>query len=220
MSSNIAPPRLAAERTALHAPVLEDGADWMGVDASGELGGPHEAAHVELFSSRLANVRLTGRHLDQVRFVDVLVEDSELSGVTMSGARFTRVEFRRCRLSGLVASTLKASHVRFSDCKADGATFRMTSWDHAEFAGVDLRDADFHAARLTDARFVACHLTGADFSKATMAGTALHGSVLEGVKGGDGLRGTVIGSDQVLSLAFSVFGALGISVDDDYLDPV
>ena len=212
-------PRLAAELTPFSDPILEEGADWTAVDVSGDLGGPQEVAGVELFTSRLANVRLTGRRLNQVRLVDVLFEDCELSGVTMTEAHFTRVEFRRCRLSGLVASALKARHVRFVDCKADGATFRMTAWDHVEFSAVDLRDADFHAARLTGARFVDCDLTRADFAKASMAGTGLHGSVLEGVKGADGLRGVVLGSDQVLSLAFSVFAALGISVDDDPLNP-
>jgi hypothetical protein len=35
------------------------------------------------------------------------------------------------------------------------------------------------------------------------------------VRGGDSFRGAVIGTDQVLPLAFSVFSALGIRIDDD-----
>ena len=92
----------------------------------------------------------------------------------------------------------------------------MTTWDSAEFRSVDLRDADFHASTLTKVRFLDCDLSGADVSKVKMAGTALHGSTVENIRGADSLGGAVIGSDQVLPLAFPVFAALGIVVDDDH----
>jgi len=214
-------PRLPAELTPLPDPELIDGADWSGVEITGEVGGAMDVAYVELSESRLANVRLTGRRFEHLRLVDVVVEDCELSGVTLAGASLTRVEFRRCRLSGLVGSTLKARHVRVADCRADGATFRMTTWEAAEFRDVDLRDADFHASNLTGMRFLGCDLTGADLSKATMAGAALHGSTVENIRGADSLCGAVIGSDQVLQVGLAVLVGLGISVDDDYVtDPV
>lgn len=213
--TTIHPPRVAADLMALDAPELVDAADWNGVEITGEPGGSRDVAYLELSASRLANVRLTGRRFDHLRLVDVLVEDCELSGVTLSDSHLTRVEFRRCRLSGLVASTMKARHVRFSECRADGAMFRMTSWDHAELSDVDLRDADFYAATLGGVRFVGCDLTGADLSKAAMAGTRLHGSTLEGIRGADSLRGAVIGGDQILPVALSVFASMGIVVDDE-----
>jgi hypothetical protein len=52
-----------------------------------------------------------------------------------------------------------------------------------------------------------------------MSGAALHGSKLEGIQGGESLRGVVIGSDQVMPLSTAVFGALGIVVDDDHPAP-
>jgi uncharacterized protein YjbI with pentapeptide repeats len=209
------PPRLPPVLTPLADPELVDGAEWTGVEITGEPGGARDVAYLELSASRLANVRLTGRRFDHLRLVDVLVEDCELSGVTLTDSHFTRVELRRCRLSGLVASTLRARHVRFSECRADGAMFRMTTWDHAELDDVDLRDADFYAAALTGVRMTGCDLTGADLSKATMAGTRLHGSTLEGIRGADSLRGAVIGPDQVLPVAFSVLATLGIVVEDE-----
>jgi hypothetical protein len=54
-----------------------------------------------------------------------------------------------------------------------------------------------------------------EFSAADLEGAFLHGSVLEGVRGGGILRRVVIGTDQVVPLALSVFAALGIRVDDD-----
>ena len=59
--ATIAAPRLLPELTPLADPALGDGADWNGVEITGEVGGPQEVAFVELSASRLAHVRLTGR---------------------------------------------------------------------------------------------------------------------------------------------------------------
>lgn len=210
-------PRRLPVPTALRDPELIDGTEWAGVDVSGEVSGEMEAGDVEVSRARLTGLRLTGWRLDRLRMIDVLVEDCELSAVTLPAAHLTRVEFRRCRLSGLSAPNLKARHVRFTDCRADGTSFRMSSWDLAELSSVDLRDADFHAATLAGVRLLDCDLTRADISKATLAGTALHGSTVEGLRGADALRGAVIASDQVVAVTVPLLIAMGIQVDDDYL---
>jgi hypothetical protein len=78
------------------------------------------------------------------------------------------------------------------------------------FAGKTASQVDVMGCRLNGAVS-----TGADFSKAAMTGVSLHRSTLDAVRGGDSFRGVVIGSDQTMPLAFSVFSALGIRVDDD-----
>ncbi|HJV09414.1 MAG TPA: pentapeptide repeat-containing protein [Acidimicrobiales bacterium] len=215
----VAAPRLLPAPAPLADPELVDGTEWAGVDVTGEVEGEGDlrADFVEMSRARLTGLRLTGWRIDHLRMVDVLIEDCELSAVTLPAAHLTRVEFRRCRLSGLSAPNLKARHVRFTDCRADGTSFRMSSWDVAELSSVDLRDADFHASTLAGVRLLGCDLTGADVSKASMAGAALHGSTVEGLKGADCLRGVVIGSEQVVSLTVPLLVAMGIVVDDDYL---
>lgn len=64
--------------------------------------------------------------------------------------------------------------------------------------------------RVTDTIVESC-----EFSAADPDGTILHGSVVDDVRGGGSLRRVVIGTDQVVPLALSVFAALGIRVDDD-----
>lgn len=218
MIAAIEAPRLLRVPAELRDPDLVDGTDWVGVDLSGELAGEAEVDSVDVAASRLANLRLTGRRIDRLHMVDVLVEDCELSGVMMPEAYLRRVEFRRCRMSGLSAPNLRAHHVRFTDCRADGVSFRMSAWDTCELSEVNLHDADFLGAKLAAVHFRGCDLTGADFSKATTSALALHGSTLDDLKGAANLRGT-IGSDQVLSLALRVFAGMGIVVDDDYLTP-
>jgi hypothetical protein len=68
---------------------------------------------------------------------------------------------------------------------------------------------------LTAAHPERCDLTGVEFSNAQVTGAFLHGSLLEGIRGAAGLRGIVIGTDQILPLALSMFAGLGIRVDDD-----
>ena len=74
---------------------------------------------------------------------------------------------------------------------------------------------DFGSATLNGVAFHTCDLSDADFSAAKMGGASLHGSILERVRGGASFRGVHIGTDQVLPLAFSVFSALSIRIDDD-----
>jgi hypothetical protein len=60
-----------------------------------------------------------------------------------------------------------------------------------------------------------CDLSRAELSKATLTGGRLHGSRLDDLRGGDGLRGVRIGSEQVIPVAHTVFSAFGIVVEDD-----
>ena len=211
-------PRLLPVPALLRHPDLVDGTEWAGVDVTGEVGGEAEVDSVDVAASRLANLRLTGRRIDGLHMVDVLVEDCELSGVTMPAAYLRRVEFRRCRLSGLSAPNLRAHHVRFTDCRADGVSFRMSAWETSQFSEVNLGDVDFLGAKLTGVHLLGCDLTGADFSKATTSAVALHGSTLDNLKGAVNLRGAIAG-DQALTLALRVFASIGIVIDDDYLTP-
>jgi hypothetical protein len=90
----------------------------------------------------------------------------------------------------------------------------MADLERCELVDCDLEGADLTAARLPGSRIEGCTLDRAQLSKAAMAGTLLHGTTLEGVLGADALRGTTIGSDQVVALALPLFAALGITVDD------
>ena len=216
--SGVERPRLLPAPAVLNDPDLVDGTEWAGLEVTGEVGGETEVDSLDVAASRLAHARLTGRRIDGLRMVDVLVEDCELSGVTMPAAYLRRVEFRRCRMSGLSAPNLRAHHVRLTDCRVDGASFRMSAWNTCELSEVNLHDADFLGSTLAGVHFLRCDLTAADFSKTTTSALALHGSTIDELKGAGNLRGA-IASDQVLALALRVFASTGIVVDDDYLTP-
>jgi hypothetical protein len=68
---------------------------------------------------------------------------------------------------------------------------------------------------LTETALDGCDLRGSDFSKASVPGLRLGGSQLEGVRGAMSMGGVVVGGDQVLPLALSMFGDLHIEIEND-----
>jgi hypothetical protein len=55
----------------------------------------------------------------------------------------------------------------------------------------------------------------AELSRSDLTGSRLQRSSLDRIRGAGSLRGATIGSDQVLPAAVALFGALGITVQDD-----
>ncbi len=164
---------------------------------------------------RLDHVALTGCHLLRASLVDCVVVDAELSGAVLEECRFERVEFQRCRLSGVQAQGSRFRDTAMLDCKADGGNFRMTVWESGELCDSNLIESDFYGAQLLDCRIHGCDLSNVELSKATLTGSRMHRSRLDGVRGGDSLRGVTIGSDQIIPVALAIFAAVGVRVDDD-----
>ena len=196
---------------------LVDDLEWHQVCVRGDFNG-QIAGNVEIMESRLVGARLVGVEVERLRVTDTVVEDSDLSGAVLMDAALTRVELRNCRMSGLVVAGARLRDVRFVDCKLDDANFRMTTSERVEFDRTILRTADFYAAKLRSARFFGCDLALAQFSKADLRGARLHGSALADVLGAESFAGVVVEAGQVLPLAWRLFAALGITVDDDRED--
>ena len=193
----------------LDGDVVED-ADWADVDLTAVV-----AEDVIVSGGHLTRVRLTGATLARLSMSDVVLEDCELSGATLEGARLERVTIRRSRLSSLVAPDLHADELVVEDAKADGAWLRMAVMKRSRWVDCDLTGADLYSAQLTDTRLERCRLDGAELSKLRCVRVAVHGSTFADVRGAAGLRGVVIGSDQIVPLAPVLLSALEITVDDD-----
>ena len=97
----------------------------------------------------------------------------------------------------------------------DLAVFRGTSTSRVMFSGCRLTQADFADADLTGVTFEDCDLTGVQFSGAKMAGARLRNCVLAGVNGVESMRGAHVSSHDLAALAWSLAGALGITVTED-----
>jgi uncharacterized protein YjbI with pentapeptide repeats len=105
--------------------------------------------------------------------------------------------------------------VRFIRCMLDDASFRMATGERVQFDDSRLVAADFYEAKIRSTRFFDCDLTSSEFSRSELPGALLQGSTLEGLQEAAYLREVRIDSSQILPFALRLFGALGISVDDD-----
>jgi uncharacterized protein YjbI with pentapeptide repeats len=164
---------------------------------------------------RISNVAFTGSQLRRLRFTDVVVENTDLSGADLDESSFNRVEFVNCRLSGTIMTRCKLTDVRVGDCRLDQINLRMSEGSSILFEDVDLKEADFYAISLANTSFFNCDLTDSEFSKATMTDVRFQGSDLGGLRGGQYLAGSTIGTEQVLPLALGVFSALDIQISDN-----
>jgi uncharacterized protein YjbI with pentapeptide repeats len=70
-------------------------------------------------------------------------------------------------------------------------------------------------AVLTKSALDGCDVRGSDFSKASVEGTRLGRSKLDGVRGAMSMGGVVIAGDQVLPLALSLLADLHIEIHNE-----
>lgn len=176
-----------------------------------DIAGPIE---IEITSSTVTSVRLTGVHLVRPRISDSRFERCELSGAIFEEAVLERVEFVDCRLSGAILSDAKLRHVRFRDCRLDGALMRMVAGSPLVMERCQLASLDLYGADLRGAEIIECDLTGADLSQANLAGAHLYRSDLTDITGGASLRNVAIDSSQIIPIALVVFEQLGITIHD------
>jgi uncharacterized protein YjbI with pentapeptide repeats len=143
----------------------------------------------------LRDVRLTGTSFAESMWLDVTVIGSSLAGVQVFGAELRRVAF--------------------SGCKLDSVNFRASKLTAVTFHNCVLRDVDFAGATLTQCSFPGSTLTRADLSKVTMDRTDLRDAELGLIIDADSLRGAIISSGQLATVAPVLAATLGIVIDDE-----
>jgi uncharacterized protein YjbI with pentapeptide repeats len=143
----------------------------------------------------LRDVRLTGTTFAEGAWLDVTVIGSSIAGVQIFGAELRRVIFSACKLDSVNFRASKLTGVTFHDCV--------------------LRDVDFAGATLTQCSFPGSALTRVDLSKVTMDRTDLRGAELGLIIDTNSLRGAIISSGQLATVAPVLAATLGIVIDDE-----
>lgn len=193
---------------------LDDELDWVGVALSGDFTAAR-AEELVLTEATVGASRFAGADLSRARLTDVRIVGCDLQGAFLDEAVLARVELVDCRMSGVVLSRARLGDVRMVGCQLDEANLRMITSEHLQFESCSMSSADLYEAGLDGAVFLDCDLSGANVAKARAVGARLHGSRVEGLRGADSLRGASFGSAQVVELAWPLFAALGIVIDDD-----
>jgi uncharacterized protein YjbI with pentapeptide repeats len=143
----------------------------------------------------LREVRLIATSLAETRWIDAVVAGSVAAGVEAFGAQLRRVVFRGCKLDSVNFRGAALTDVTFEDC--------------------ELRDVDFAGATLTRTAFPKSRLSRTDFSRVQMNKADLRGAELGIIIGPDSLRGAIISTAQLISLAPVLAQTMEITVSDD-----
>lgn len=194
--------------------VAEDEAVWDGVRAGAEVEVPARVADLDLRECVWAGADLSGRELTGFRARDTRFEHCDLSGAVLDDAVLRRVTFTDCRLTGASFAGARLDDVRITDSSADLTGFRMATAAYLLVENTTLHAADFYSCTASGCAFLGCDLGEASFHEARMAGTRLHGSRLDDVRGVMSLAGTRISPEQLVPLGAALLGVLGIEVTE------
>ncbi|WP_277971208.1 pentapeptide repeat-containing protein [Sphingomonas echinoides] len=116
---------------------------------------------------------LTGQHLDRadierlahaaapMHLLDCVLDDVDLSTLTLTRWIFERCSLRRTTLAGA-----RLDGTQWTSCRAPFASFLRADLSDARFEASDFNNAVFRNATLSGAAIARCKLTGADLSDA------------------------------------------------------
>ncbi|MFR9802303.1 pentapeptide repeat-containing protein [Pseudonocardia sp. RS010] len=193
---------------------LDPGAFWDGVEAGPGTEVPEHVPDLRLHECRLSGLDLAGRTLSGLHCRDTEFHRCDLSGAVLDDAVFTRVTFTDCRFTGAVLDGAGLNDVRISGCRADLARLRMATGTFLHVEDTSLRGADLYRFTARDCAFLRCDLGEASLEDARLAGTDLHGSTVDGLRGPLALRGCRIGPEQLVPVGALLLAALGVEITD------
>ena len=196
------------------APAPEDGDVWDGLEAGPDTPFPEHVADLRMHECRLRGVDLSGRTLSGLFCRDTEFVHCDLSGAVLDDAVFTRVTFTDCRLTGAELNGAGLTDVRIQDSRADLLRLRMAKGTFLHVTDTVLRGADLYGFTAADCAFLRCDLSDAVLEDARLAGTDLHGSTLDSIRGPLALRGTRIGPDQLVPVGALLLAALDVEITD------
>ena len=148
------------------------------------------------------------------RFSDVWLRDVRLLSVELAATTWLDATFIGCAAAGVQAFDASLRRVQFIDCKLDSVNFRGAQLADITFENCLLRDVDFGGAKLQQVRFPGSTLARADFSRATLDKVDLRGAQLDITAGFESLRGAIMSTAQLMSLAPVLAQQLGIQISD------
>lgn len=183
--------------------------DLDGLDLGDEALTFPEARTFTVLRSRLRSCSLT------IGDASIDAQDAHFVDVDLSGRRFEglrRVRFERCRLTGADFGDTRLRDVRFVDCALDVTSFRTSTLERVAVVGGRLDEADLSGARCTDVV-----LDGVDLANVTLTGARLERvdvteAAIDGVADLRELRGSILSSVQVTTLAPRLARVAGMTV--------
>ncbi|GAA1865113.1 hypothetical protein GCM10009836_51750 [Pseudonocardia ailaonensis] len=191
-----------------------DGDLWDGVEAGPGIVFPEHVADLRLHECRIRGVDLSGRSLGGLHCRDTEFVNCDLSGAQLDDTVFQRVTFTDCRLTGTELNGAGLTDVRISGCRADLVRLRMAKGTFLHVEDTTLRGADLYRFTASGCAFLRCDLGEASIEDARLAGTDLHGSGVDDLRGPLALQGCRIGPEQLVSVGALMLAAMGVQITE------
>jgi uncharacterized protein YjbI with pentapeptide repeats len=204
------PPALKAEDNYC----LADDDSISGVELTGCNLDNQEARLVAFQAGRLVSCSFAGTDIDKARLINLELSKCDLSNSTWSQCKLVQVSAASCKILGAKWTESQWTDVVFTDSLGKLLQLYGSKLKHVIFENCRLEQADFRSCQLDQVRFANCNLTGAEFYGAKLNQVEFSGSVLDGIKANAGdLKGAIIDGQQLLQLAETLAGMLGIKVE-------
>ena len=193
---------------------LEDEGHYDGVLFSGLTFEGSNADLSRFVECAFSDVTLDDVALRKARLSDLWLRDVRLLSADLAGSSWLDSTFIACSGAGIQAFDGSFQRVVFSECKLDSWNFRGATLRGVTFDRCLLRDTDFGGANLKQVKFPGCTLTRTDFSRVTLDTVDLRGAELDITAGYESLRGAIMNTAQLMSIAPVLARQIGIVVKD------
>jgi uncharacterized protein YjbI with pentapeptide repeats len=193
---------------------FEDDVTYRGVHYAGLDMPGRSVESFEIERCRFTDTKLSGLRMAKSSFTESAFVNCDLANAGARDTSLLEVEVKDSRMTGSSWAECVFRDTTVEDCRADLTTFRFSRFRRTVFRNCNLQGADFQDADLTGTSFEGCNLRGARFSNAVMAKAKFANCDLLGINGVTSFAGAVIDSNDLPSLAFSLAGALGITIAD------
>jgi uncharacterized protein YjbI with pentapeptide repeats len=204
-----------AATLAPHAGGLAPGTEYDGLHFDQLSLDEPRAASSRFIECAFTRVSLQGGRLQRARFTDVLLRDVRLIATGLAETQWTDAAVVASMAAGAELFGAELRRVTFRGCKLDSVNFRGAGLTEVTFEDCDLRDVDFAGATLTRTAFPNSRLTKTDLTRVTMDATDLRGAELGLIIDSTSLRGAIVSTAQLVTLAPVLAETMGITVSDD-----
>jgi uncharacterized protein YjbI with pentapeptide repeats len=160
-------------------------------------------------------VTFTNGSYRRSKFGDVWLHTTRLVGADLAETEWLDVAIVSAVFAGVEAFSSQWRRAVFKGCKLESVNFRASLFADVTFEDCVLRDVDWTGATLTAVRFPGSALRGARFSRATMKKADFRGATeLDFADGYESLKGAIIDTGQLITIAPMLAAAVGITVVD------
>jgi uncharacterized protein YjbI with pentapeptide repeats len=162
----------------------------------------------------LQGARILELDLDRPEFLDLRLDDCDVSGVVATGFIARRLILTNTRLRGVTFAKGQFDDGVLTDCRTSELSFRFSKLRHVVFRDCDLSGVDFYATTFDHVTIEHCELQRATFDSAAVKCLAITNCNLVGIRGVSGLSGAQVDASDLPAMAPALATEAGILIRD------